>query len=279
MRSAAILLFTLLLCNASYGQLQFVSWNVESGGADPAAIAQQLGELPKCHIYALQEVASKDIGRYGDAIRKAHGESYRFFASWTGPGDRLMLAYDSSRLVLQESQELYQHGDNVLNDWRHRSPLVGFFQDKESGQTFRFVTVHLARGNKGLRRSQSLGLSEWASNSRVPILAAGDFNFDYSFDTRQGNRAYELFTDSGSWRWAHPKELIDTNWSDRDGDGVDNYPNSCLDFVFYAGIPSEWRVQSKVLLRAGDFPDDKKTSDHRPVMGYVALGSESSDKE
>jgi hypothetical protein len=66
-----------------------------------------------------------------------------------------------------------------------------------------------------------------------------------------------------TWRWIRPAELIDTNWADRDGDGVEDYPDSMLDFAFMAG---EWSSPAcRVIVRDGDFPDDERTADHRPV--------------
>jgi hypothetical protein len=61
------------------------------------------------------------------------------------------------------------------------------------------------------------------------------------------------------------EKLVDTNWSDRGGDGVDDYPHSCLDFTFVVGKAKLWQSRSRVIVREGDFPDDEKTSDHRPV--------------
>ena len=65
--------------------------------------------------------------------------------------------------------------------------------------------------------------------------------------------------------WVEPEKLVDTNWSDRDDDEVDDYPHSCLDFTFVAGKAKLWHSRSRVIVRDGDFPDDDKTSDHRPV--------------
>ncbi len=67
------------------------------------------------------------------------------------------------------------------------------------------------------------------------------------------------------WKWVRPEPLIDTNWSDRDGDGIDNYIDSLLDFSFLAGAAKTWRASSRVIVRENDFPDDETTSDHRPV--------------
>ena len=69
----------------------------------------------------------------------------------------------------------------------------------------------------------------------------------------------------GIWKWVKPVEWIDTNWADRNDDGVDDYPGSMLDFVFVANGATEWKTTCRVIVREGDFPDDETTSDHRPV--------------
>jgi hypothetical protein len=66
------------------------------------------------------------------------------------------------------------------------------------------------------------------------------------------------------WKWVRPAELIDTNWFDPEGDGLDNYPDSLLDFAFVAGPTKEWDPVCKAIVRDGDFPDDKATRSDRP---------------
>lgn len=98
----------------------------------------------------------------------------------------------------------------------------------------------------------------------MPIIAIGDYNFDYDFNTQKGNSGFDAFLKDGVWKWIQPEEMIDTNWSD-DGKGNDRYPDSLLDFNFVAGAAKDWKAECRVIVREGDFPDDHKTSDHRPV--------------
>lgn len=271
--------YTLLLLLSSTSiavePLQVITWNVESGGSSPSVISTQLAELPKSDIFALQEVAASDIGRYGDAIRRSHGKSFRYFATWTGGNDRLFVAFDEQELTLLEWRELFQYGGHEMNDWRHRSPLVCLFKHNDTGQNLYFVTVHLARRNEKLRKSQATGLRLWASRVGQPIIAIGDFNFDYDFKAKRGNASYNALITGNTWQWAKPKKLVDTNWADNDGDGRDNYPDSCLDFAFYAGLKDGWSMTSEVVVGPGDFPDDNTTSDHRPVFATVSFDGSS----
>ena len=131
--------------------------------------------------------------------------------------------------------------------------------------------THLARGDADLRLSQATGLREWAKEQSLPIIAAGDFNFDWDFPTEKGNAAFDAFVEGDVWKWVKPAELIDSNWADRDNDGQDDYPHSILDFVFVANAARTWQSFSRVVTEAGDFPDDRTTSDHRPVECVFSL--------
>ncbi len=55
-------------------------------------------------------------------------------------------------------------------------------------------------------------------------------------------------------------------------DGVDNYIDSLLDFSFLSGVAKTWNASSRVIVRENDFPDNEKTSDHRPVELILSGG-------
>ena len=74
-----------------------------------------------------------------------------------------------------------------------------------------------------------------------------------------------------TWKWIQPKPMVDTNWSDRNNDGKDDYPDSMLDFAFAAGPAKQWTLRSEVIVRANDFPDNEETSDQRPIRTTVEL--------
>lgn len=251
---------------AQADELRVLSWNVESGGSDPEVIAEQLRALnsPEFQIIALTEVHPRDFRTYSQAL----GRRYRYVATVTGGDDRMMILFDNSRLALNSYSELFNQRADRLNDnkWHHRSPLVARLYDRKTRTEFLFVLNHLARGDERLRQSQARGLRHWAQEQSLPMIAVGDYNFDYDIPAERGNRAFSLFREGQVWRWVEPAEKVDTNWADEDGDGRDNYPNSILDFVFVAGKAGTWPAASKILVREGDFPDDNDTSDHRPLV-------------
>ena len=143
---------------------------------------------------------------------------------------------------------------------------MAHLKDRATGTEFLVMVNHLARGKAEIRQKQATMLVDWARDQTLPVFALGDYNFDYVFKTRKGNPAFSNMLKDNIWRWVEPVELIDTNWYDnpRNPDGVDDYPGSILDFAFVAGSAKDWKSTCRVLVRKGDFPDDKTTSDHRP---------------
>ena len=182
--------------------------------------------------------------------------------------DHLQIIYDASKLELLGWSEMEEHGDVKFNrpDRALRCPLYARFKRKDNGREFQFITNHLARGNARFRTQQARGLREWARGQSVPTISIGDFNFDYEFKTEKGNDGFAEFVRDDVWKWIKPQKLIDTNWYDPDKDGKDNYPGSMLDFAFVTGAAKDMKWTCEVIVRDGDFPDDDKTSDHRPVV-------------
>ena len=241
--------------------ISVLAWNIESGGNDPDVISAQLRELSGHDIYCLSEVAEKNLDRYTAAF----GSRFQSLNSRSGRNDHLQISFDSDRFELLETDELMEYRDFVLNDGRHRSPIFVRLKDRSSGTEFIVMTNHLARRNAKLRKQQAIGLREWARDQNVAVINVGDFNLDYDFHTKSGNSAFPEMLRDNIWSWVEPKPLIDTNWSDRDNDGIDNYPDSMLDFAFVAAQAKTWNPTCQVIVREGDFPDDETTSDHRPI--------------
>ena len=242
-------------------EYRMLSWNVESEGADSSVIADQLTALnAKDHydVFALSEVLPGDFGKFRDAL----GQHYRYVFSKSGHNDRLEILYNEDKFELLRHFEINEI--NILN--RYRAPLVAHLRDRVNGTEFLVMVNHLARGKAEIRQQQATKLVEWARDQTLPVFALGDYNFDFVFETRKGNPGFENMMRDNIWDWVEPSELIDTNWYDnpKHPDGKDDYPGSILDFAFVAGPAKDWKSVCNVIVREGDFPDDEKTSDHRP---------------
>jgi endonuclease/exonuclease/phosphatase family metal-dependent hydrolase len=297
LRISASVLFVLIGCSmasAHAEQFKILAWNVESNrpGAsqvsDPVVISEQLVGLlenptSRAQIVALSEVEPKTVPVYKQAVAEGLNTEVDFVTSASGgfrDADTLMLVVDTKRFAIQDVFELHRYAGisanfNVLDtkaaDYgavRARSPLVAQLRDKTNGTSFWLIVNHLARGEEDLRTEQAKALRKWAEDhSGEPVITAGDFNFDYVFETGKGNAAYDAMVEGGVWHWLKPDPAVDSNWAeDRDKPGEDRYPGSILDFVFVANDAKNWKGESDVIVREGDFPDTDKTSDHRPII-------------
>lgn len=250
----------------SKNTVRMLAWNVESGGNNPDKISTQLAEYRGHEIICLSEVDPVNFDNYTKALV---GE-YHDVRGNTGNSDRLLILIKRERYEILDTGELSQYREHILNRGNLRSPLYVRIKDKQTGGQMIVMTNHLARGNAHSRQAQAAGLREWARNQDTPIIALGDFNMDYDFRSKKGNQAFEEMLKDNVWGWIAPDTLIDTNWSDRDGDGNDDYPDSMLDLAFASGAAKEWNIQCRVIVRPDDFPDDNATSDHRPIeLTYV----------
>ena len=237
---------------------RFFCWNIESEGSDPEVIAKQLMEIGSYDVYALTEFlpSAKEL------FETTLGEDFQLIMSRSGRNDRLAIAFDTRLYELIKSFEI----EKINYKNRYRSPLVAHLKDKKSGMEFYVMNNHLARGKEEVRLIQAKQLVEWARTQLLPVVALGDYNLDYVFETQKGNSAFAPMLQDNVWKWVKPVEMIDTNWYDdpKDPDGKDDYPGSLLDFAFVSGPAKAWKATCKVIVRPGDFPDDENTSDHRP---------------
>ena len=297
---AAALALGVCLCLASPGgrpaageEFRLLAWNVESNrpgsppDSDARVIASQLVGLLKApatrgQIVALSEVAPADVHAYRQAVGLGLDGEVDFVTSASGgfrDADSLLLVVDATRFRIEDAVELHRYAGIAANfnvddeqspehgTVRARSPLVAKIRDLVTDQWFWLVVVHLARGEDDLRTDQAKMLVAWARDQDAPVIAAGDFNFDWDMYTKRGNPGFDAMMADGVWTWVRPDPLRDTNWAAaRDNSKRDRFPDSILDFVFVAQGATGWRAESQVIVRPGDFPDDDETSDHRPIL-------------
>lgn len=241
-----------------------LEWNIEAGGSDDATIGEQLKALEPFDILALSEVPQMSVTTFGQRWSKD-----AYLAGAAGGNARLLVAWNPQVFEVQDKSELKRWNDREVAPGIQPAPLVVQLRHRSSGQSFIVIMNHLARGSAELRKQQALLLCDWAGKQQLPVLAVGGFNFDYDFTKHQGNEAFDAFMATKTWKWIKPKEWVDSNWSDRNRDGRDDYPDSMLDYVFAAGGARDWTMTCEIVVRPGDFPDNDKTSDHRPVRCTV----------
>ncbi len=244
--------------------IRLLCWNIESGGSDPQIIVEQVKSLGAYDVYAFTEFLPEAEPLFLEVL----GADYELVMSRSGRNDRLVIAFDKRKFDLIKVFELKE----INHKNRYRAPLVVQLKERNSGIEFNVMNNHLARGKERVRVIQAEQLVQWAREQLLPTVALGDYNLDYVFATGKGNSAFAPMIKDGVWKWVQPVDLIDTNWFDnpQSPDGLDDYPGSILDFAFVTGPAKDWEAICKVIVRDGDFPDDERTSDHRPFELTIA---------
>ncbi len=271
---SAAIAAALAVAVAAYGdeQITVVGWNVESGGADEAVLKDLVGAFNGVDVWGFSEVSAT----WDDDLELGaeDGESADFtpVLGTTGGSDRLLIVYDADRFEeLDRSEISWDDRYWFKSTMRPRSALVVHLKLRSTDQEFMFMVNHLYRGDgvDPRRLDQAKRLREWAAEQTVPVIAVGDYNFDFDLDSGQDQHNTQKglgdMLACGSWEWIQPATLIKTH---------DSSFNSVLDFVFLRdpdGAVSS--AQSTIIVTPGDFPDDGTTPDHRPVRATLTFGS------
>ncbi len=257
-----VLLFSSLLFPQK--RILVLGWNVESGDNNPSTIGRQLQLLEGYDLAGLTEVEEMNAELYASAFaygEGAYGEdrTFDYALGATGRSDRMMLLWDSARFEqVGAAIEI-----DSLNEGYHRAPLYIQLKLKGTDIGFLFMVNHLARANADLRQRQAQGLAAWSKKQTLPIIAVGDYNFDYNIDDGVGNKAFDIFLHDNALSWIRPQKLVKTSLHPR--------YNGILDFFFLAHKPENWRVSSTILFDDKTMPDNYESSDHRPVEGLIYI--------
>jgi endonuclease/exonuclease/phosphatase family metal-dependent hydrolase len=270
----------LLLCAALLGtyaspavaqpdRVVLVSWNVESGDANPANLAARIRQFQGVDIWALSEVEGDAwLNLFEPAAEDGENADFRRVLGTTGQSDRLAILFNSRRFELVRSFEL----SNINIGGSFRAPLVAQLRGRETGNEFLLMVNHLARGNASVRHQQGGLLNAWARQQTLPVVAAGDYNFDWDVANGASNHdaGFDRMTADNVFVWVRPATLVRTQCSE----GTGTSGGSVLDFVFAAQGARMWLGQSSIEVVAGDCPDPgPQQTDHRPVRGEFRMRS------
>lgn len=251
---------TLFTSTENLVPITVASWNIELNDADPRTVAQRIADFEDVDLWGISEVnRTRTAPIFEAAAEIGEDADYDSILGTSGGGDRLLAIYDADRFELLASEEL----DDINTTGNARAPLVLHLRERETGLEFLFMVNHLYRSRDNERYEQARLLDEWAAEQTLPVIAVGDYNFDWATvgGELDHDRGYDLLTANGEWEWIEPDELVTTQCS-----GWPCKYQSVLDFVFVAGLAQDWRAESEIVVKDGDFPDDNTTPDHRPVV-------------
>lgn len=244
------------------GELTLVAYNVESGGAKAATVAEAIKDVRGVDIWGFSELASYGwLETFEDAAEDAGGGAdYEKIIGSTGEyedpdrePDYLAFLYNTATVERLENRQLH-----AINDWKHRSPLAVHFRHKASGQEFVVVLNHLASGDQQLRMQQTWQLREWAFFRRTPVIMMGDFNYRWKIGESEVDppRDYVALTSGDLLQWIKPSPMAHT-WCGHDS-------RSVFDFFFVNEVASRWVAKAKVIETPCE-KSDQTVSDHRPI--------------
>lgn len=262
-RGITILLLMLGVACSLHAQwrLKVLSWNIESGDAEVEWVTDQIAALEGFDILALSEVdpdwanAIVSAAEDGEGAKGNWEADFRYVIGETGYDQRLMIVWDNLRFERSgEPVELHELNTENLN---YRSPLYVQLRHRANNSSFLVMVNHLARGAEDIRNQQAEGLVSWVAEQTLPVIALGDYNFDYDIDEGIGNNGFNLMTESEDWIWVRPDRLMKSQSSF-------SY-HSILDFVFVSNMPENWSGFSEILSPYSPFEDDEVTADHRPI--------------
>lgn len=239
-------------------RMTVAGWNVGLDDADVATIAERIAAFDGVDLWGIAEVnRTNAVPSLEKAAEVGEAGDFKAVLGQSGGGMRLVALYDDSRFDLLEWYEL----DEINTTGNARAPLVLDLRDTVSGERFLFMVNHLYRSRNEERWKQAELLNEWAATKTMPVIAVGDYNFDWNISGSVHDQGYDLMTDGGAWEWVQPANLVTTQCS-----GWPCQYESVLDFVFVAGPAQQWQAESEIVVAPNDFPDDATTSDHRPVI-------------
>ena len=144
--------------------------------------------------------------------------------------------------------------------------LWGFSEDQDEMRAPLFQQA-AEDGETACRHEQARLLKAWVREQTLPIIAVGDYNFDWGVTDgeRVHGQGYDLLTADGIFTWIRPPRLIRTQCSF----------NSVLDVVFVTGDARRWRASSEILAADESYcPSDRSRSDHRPVFSLFQLSDD-----
>ncbi len=268
MRALKIIPTMVFVCSigipmVSAQELQVIAWNMETGGADPAVLANQIEQFQGIDLWGFSEVRNRDWAlAFTEAAAEGEQAEFRMILGTTGRGDRLLIVYNASLLEEIRHEELH----DINPQGRVRAPLVAQFRVIRSDTEFLFMVNHLYRSRPNRRHEQSEALNAWAQPQTLPIIAVGDYNYDWEVpggDTDH-DAGFDLLTANRTFTWVRPGTLIPTQ--------CHTQFHSVLDFVFVTQPVQGWNPTATIeMAQPGYCPDDDTTSDHRPILATFNL--------
>jgi hypothetical protein len=245
-------------------QFTTISWNVDSGGADPHVIAARISGMKGVALWGFCEVKDDHWAElFEQAANGVEPGRFARIVSPTPGGDRCCILYDRTQFDCLGWFEFSWAGRPWYSYEQHLRPgLVAHLSHRATKQAFYYM-VNRIQG--AIADKQAALLPEWACQQDIPVVAVGTYDFDITSPTPSiaGRRGYPILTATGIFQWIMPDNPLPT--VSRGDLGVID------DFVFLADSQHRLTAKSMVISEPDDFPDSDLTSNHRPVSATLTI--------
>ncbi len=280
MQTTIAILFACVSCSAASpaadvtpNQFTVVSWNVDSGDADPHLTALRIATMKGVDLWGLTEVRDE---RWATMLKDAAEENRPAemtpILGPTGGAGRSLILYDARQFELIRWSELgweneawYKPGMPV------RPVLIAQLRHRATRLEFIFA---VNRFHPQYAAQQAVKMNEWAARQTVPIIAVGSYYFQYCVGPRpiqcEGQKGLQAMAFDGVFQWIKPENLVKT---------FDHEANTIEDFIFTANALGKLQGRAAIVVEPGDFPSTESTSDHRPVRAAFTVLTVAPDAE
>lgn len=267
METLATILLTCLIgsvtpvpdANAPLNQFAVMSWNVDSGDADPHMISLRLSQMRGVDLWGLTEVRDE---HWAELLKGAAQENYPGLVvplfSPTGGSGRSLILYDAAQFDLLQYFEMgWEDQPWHTRDIVLRPALIAQLRHRPTGEEFFFMVNRFLPQWAAM---QAVKINDWAAGQTLPVIAVGSYYFQYGLGPEpvvcEGQKGLERMAYEGAFQWIKPENPVKT---------YDNEANTIEDFVFAANGVDSLHARSTIVVEPGDFPDTPSTSDHRPI--------------
>ncbi len=232
------------------GSFSVVSFNVNAIDAEFPTLKKQFQRMGAIDLWGLSEVDPDWAPKLKQIFNEAQ---FDLVMGKSGREQRLAMIINKDKFSIVRFFEL----EEINPKGKVRAPLVAELKLKSSGLLFYLMVNHLYRSDNEARVMQAKQLNAWAATQKLPVIAIGDYNFDWSLKDGTRDVAFDEMAKGDVFDWIIPRKLVPTHCSRYE---------SILDFVWVSGVAQKWQAQSQILFSHARYcPDTYQKSDHRPV--------------
>ncbi len=243
MMRAAILLLTWITGTGAYPALaqdnhfELIAYHVTDPAASEALI-RKIGTEKDTNFWVLTGNSSLLMtDKYRAAAETAQAAPFKAENRMTGTAGFVVL-YRADKFAVTgvTSPRLYRTGSG------ERSPFVLRLRERAVGREFLLAVNSFYAGNREKRHRQASKFKKWAETQPLPVIAAGDFQFEWNRETGRGDRGFRRLTRDHILDWLRPENIAEICTG-----------QAIQDFVFLGGGAQNWFASGRLLAPlAGD---------------------------